>query len=352
MKVKVAIIAGGVGTRLWPVSRLHAPKQVSALFGDQSVLQRTYKILRKKFTVADILIVTGETFASTVIKQLKLPPRQVIVESCRRDTAAAIGLAAWQVASEDPETILITVHADHAIARPAEYVRTLLAAARMAAVQPETLITIGANPTYPETGYGYIRLGAENSRKGRDIFYHVSKFTEKPKLTTARKYIADRRYLWNTGIFVFQVGQLQRWYQQYLPSHYRIFETIFTTFVGQSARLTQAFPKLPAVSIDYGLLEKMSNLIVLPASFGWQDIGSWSVVAGLAKQSSSAKRLAIEAHNNFIISNPGKLVALVGLDNYLIIDTEDALLICPKDKSQMVKDIVKKIEQKKWLKYL
>ncbi len=352
MKIKVAIIAGGVGTRLWPVSREQAPKQVSALFGGQSVLQTTYKLLRQKISAANILVVTGQRFAATVLDQLPIARSQVLVEPCRRDTAAAIGLVAWQVAAQDPETILITVHSDHAIAKPAEYIRTLLSAAHMVSKQPERLVTIGANPTYPETGYGYICLGAEVARQGKDHFYNVAHFTEKPKLATAKKYVDDWRYLWNTGMFVFQVGQLQRWYKHYLPSHYRIFETIFSTKSGRPARLQRFFGKVPAISIDYGLLEKMDNLLVLPASFGWQDIGSWKVVAGLVKKKITDRRILLEAHNNFVISDPKKLVAIVGLDDYIVVDTEDALLICPKDKSQQVKQIVAEVKQKKWNEYL
>jgi mannose-1-phosphate guanylyltransferase len=325
---------------------------VSALLGGQSVLQTTYQILRKKIPAKDILVVTGEQFAATVLKQLPIKRSQLLVEPCRRDTAAAIGLVAWKVAHDDPETVLITVHSDHAIAKPAEYLRVLLAAAQMATRQPEYLITIGANPTYPETGYGYICLGAEAGRYGKDQFYQVAHFTEKPKLAKARKYVDDWRYLWNTGIFVFRVSALQQWYRDYLPHHYQIFETIHRSRSQQVSRLKRHFRTLPAISIDYGLLEKMTNLLVLPASFGWQDIGSWNVVADIVPKKSSDKRIMIEASNNFVLSGTEKIVAIVGLHDYIVVDTEDALLICPKDKSQSVKQIVTEIKQHKWHNYL
>ena len=350
---KALILAGGVGSRLWPLSRKNSPKQMKALLNNKTVLQNTYEAIRKGFAKEDIFVITTRDLQADIRAQLPIPITNIISEPQRRETAAAIGLGAWLIEKKYPGSIIVTINSDHYIGQVKEYIRVIKLAGRFIAKHADYLLTVEINPTYPETGFGYIKIGQEFNTFGRDKVFEVDSFKEKPTLAVAEKYLDDWRYLWNAALFCFSADTLKAWYKKYLPSHYRSLEQIADAGVGKyPAVLVKEYQKIKPVAIDYGLVEKLDKLLVLPASFRWHDIGHWRTIADILpsdKHGNTIKALhvGVDSNRNLIYAEPKKLVATVGLHDFIIVDTSDALLICSKDKAQRVKQIVDEIKKKK-----
>lgn len=358
MNYKAIILAGGVGTRLWPLSRQSSPKQVKALLNDRSILQNCYATVRRAFAAKDIYVVTTADLADNIKQQLKLPVRQLIIEPFRRETAAAIGLAAWLIEEQSPGATIVTINSDNYFGDANEFSRVIKLAGRLSRQQPEYLLTIGINPTYPETGYGYIKMGEEFQKIGKDRLFNVASFKEKPNLQLAKKYLDDWRYLWNAALFCFQARSLKTWYGRFLPGHFKAFEKLLRSKkTRRPAVLKQVYASLKPTSIDFGLLEKLDKMLVLPGSFQWHDIGHWKTLAAILPADKAGnivkgKFIGLDSQGNLIYGTPKKLIAAIGLENYIIVDTEDALLICHQDKAQEVKRLVQEIKAKKWHGYL
>ncbi|MBU0598450.1 mannose-1-phosphate guanylyltransferase [Patescibacteria group bacterium] len=358
--MKVVILAGGGGKRLWPVSRKKQPKQVQAFIGRQTLLQLTYKRLKKGFKGSDIYISTNYKQVRLIKKQLPLfPDKNLIVEPAKKDTAAAIGLAAITLAKQDPKEVMIMANSDGYIKNEKEYIRILKLSEKVIKKNPQNSLLIGIRPTYPETGYGYIKINKIFKQVGNDEIFYGQKFIEKPDLTTAKKYIKTWDYLWNPAMFCWRVDYLLSLYKKHLPQHYstlmKISEVIGTR-TSKSA-INREFNKLKPISIDYGIMEKTKNLIVIPASFDWADVGHWRTVKEIlaSKESSNVTKgrtLQINSKDNLIYSHSGKLIATAGLEHMIVIETEDCILVCPKDKAQDVKKIVEELEKRKLNKYL
>lgn len=357
--MNVVILAGGGGTRLWPVSRAHHPKQFQPFFGKQTLLEKTYKRVKKGFRSSEIFISTNTSLKSIIARSLpKVPAENFIIEPIKRDTAPAIGLAAAWLAVKDPEAIFVTANVDHFIQKESGYHRALKCAAAVVKKHPDAVALLGVNPSYPETGYGYIKMGAPAFRlQGQEVF-HVEKFVEKPDLETAKEYLKRWEYLWNPAMFVWRASTLLQLFKRYLPKHYAILMRIQKSIgTPQQARtIAREFPKMKPISIDYGIIEKIKKMYVLPVDLGWADIGHWRTVRDVQQAKPGMNVIRGKhigtAENSLIFGYSKRIIATAGVKDIVIVDTDDALLVCPADKAQEVKFIVEQLKLKKLKKLL
>lgn len=366
--MKAIILAGGGGTRLWPLSRQSAPKQTQKIFGKQTLLQKTFNRLRKGFALSDIYVSCGEKHFKAFKKNLpKLPQSNFILEPMARNTAAAIGLAAVTIHKKNPEEIIIMANADHFIDNEKEYLRTVKVGGRIIRENPGFSGVIGTNPTYPETGLGYIEMGEQKFKIGKDKIFLGRRLIEKPDLRTAEKYFKKWNYLWNPAYFIWQVGNLLDLYKKYLPSQYRILKTIEKS-IGTEEENTVKYrefkkieSKLPSgkpASIDYGLMEKIGGkMLVIPGQFSFTDVGHWRSVKEILSETAEdnvilGEHIGHQTKGCLIYNLSSKLVATAGVENMIVVNTKDALLICPREKAHEVKNLVELLKKKKKEKYL
>ena len=364
------IIAGGRGTRFWPRSRTRSPKQLLNIVGKKTMLEQTYRRLGPLFADSHIWVVTHHEQAGGLRRQLpRVSSRHVLIEPVGRNTAAAIGLAAIHLLKEESggDALMAVLPADHFIGKPARYRRIVRAALKIAA-QPGALVVLGIPPSRPETGYGYIEQVAANksrrSSRAGDQPHAVRRFTEKPSLRLARKYVASGRYLWNAGMFFWRVSTFLECLERYLPKTHaalmRLAKAIGTS--RYPAALRREYSRLENISIDYALLEpasrdpKHARVFVIPAAIEWSDVGSWAAVYELLAQYpaanvSTGRLLALDATGN-LISSPSKFVAAVGVSDLVIVETSDALLVCSRERAQDVGRVVKWLEQQRLQKLL
>lgn len=354
------ILAGGGGTRLWPLSRNAAPKQVKSFFGKETLLQRTYRRTRKIFSRSDMLVATNISHLKFIKRQLPLvTPHMLSIEPAKRDTAAAIGLAAVRVAARNPRGIMMTVNADHMIIDERVYAKTVRLAERVVRKHPDHSVLLGIEPTYPETGYGYIKLTRKFSVLGGRKIYQADRFIEKPPLAKARQYVKRWEYLWNPAMFVWRVDHLLNLYRRYLPQQYRILMRIQSSIGTARERqvIAREYPRMQSISIDYGIMEKERRMLVIPAGLGWADIGHWRTVHEMLDSDPvgntvRGKHVGISTRNSLIMNFTDRLVATAGVQNLVVVQTDDATLVCDREHAQEVKHIVELIKKKKWLKYL
>lgn len=358
------ILAGGSGTRLWPLSRRSAPKQVRALLDEETLLQKTYGRVRQAFPPDRVFVSTLAEHVGEVCRQLpELPQENDIVEPIGRETAAAIGYAALRLHERDPAAVFVTINADAYVADAAAYLSAIEVAFEAAESDTRGAALVGLTPRYPETGYGYIEIEQQSpdasarasSRAAGQQSHHVIRFVEKPDAETAAQYVASGQYLWNPALFVFRASRLLEYYVQHLPMHAAALGSL--RGVVDSHAVTRAFLAMPKISIDYGLMEKLSGLAVIPASFAWADVGSWRAVHEILSKDPNADvvrgmHVGVEGNGNLVVAPPGKLVATYGLENCVVIDTNDALLICPRDRAQNVKKVVEELERRGLIEYL
>ncbi len=354
--MKILLLAGGSGTRLWPLSRAKYPKQLLELTGGKrTLLQATYARLRKGFAARDIFISIGARQKNLVRAQLpKVPLSQYLVEPEAKNTAAAIAFAATHFSADDPQTIFATANADHFVARELVYLKTLKAAEQAVRRYPDHLVLLGIAPTYAETGYGYIERGTLLSRVGGFPVYHVKRFIEKPPLEKAQGFLKTGRHYWNPAWFVWRADTLLKLYAKHLPDMARAFAS--------GGDLRKIFQRISPVSIDYGILEKTKKLLLIPIEVGWADIGHWRTVDEVLRRRKGhgpvhnlvhqGKCVALDSSGNFISAPAGKLVATLGLQDTVVIDTGDVLLICPKHRAQEVRKIVAEVGKRGLKKFL
>lgn len=355
MKLYAILLAGGSGTRLWPVSRKAAPKQLQPIVGKDTLLRSSWKRLRKALPASRILIVTGASQAALIRKDLpELPAENLLVEPMKRDTAAAIGFGAAVAVSRDPDAAVVTINSDAYVKDEKAYWR-VIRSAEAAARKARRIVLVGVRPSYPETGYGYIELGP---RAGAGTF-EVKGFREKPDLATARTYVARPGYLWNPTLIVAEAKTLLAAFKAHLPKTWKELETIRGSWETprRLSALKAAFGRIAPISIDYGVLEKEKKMLVIPADFGWADVGHWRAVHDVLAASPAANvtrgaHLGHESEGNLLYSFGGKLIATAGLKDMIVLETEDVLLVCPKSRAQDVKKLVEALEKKGLKRYL
>lgn len=339
------VMAGGVGTRFWPWSRQASPKQFLSLTSGRSMLAETVARLEGLVPAANILVVTGRRYRARVLADCpSLRRANVLGEPEGRNTAPCIGWATMEIQRRCPDAVVAVLSADHCLGRGRAFARDLEKAFRVADAE-QALVTFGIRPTTPATGYGYVRAGAP--LKGAAPARKVAAFVEKPSLAKARRYVASGKYFWNSGIFAWRADVLWQELAEHLPELARgllALEPSRRRGVLPAAALDRFWPRLPAISIDYGVLERSRRVVMLEASFSWSDIGSWEAVAELwpADRKGNASRdpvLALEASSN-VVASRGKPVVLLGVSGLVVVDAGDALLVCPRERCQDVRAVV------------
>ena len=359
------ILAGGRGTRFWPLSRKRRAKQLLALDGKQTMIQQTVARLAPMAAPSRFWIITNDDLRPAILRQLpKLPPKQIIAEPAGRNTAPAIGLAAFLLLRHDPDAVLGLFPSDHVIAEPAQYRATLSRGIEIAAAG-DSIVVLGIRPTRPETGYGYIEAASpEDDAPDQQGSLRVRRFTEKPDLARARQFLDAGNYFWNSGMFLWRADTLANALREHLPKTARLLEKIAAAYGTRKFADTfrKLYPKCENISIDYAVLElrsakgeAQSGIFCLPSDFGWNDLGSWTALhehhVAKAKPAdgsliSASGSFALNAKNNYV-HVLDKFVALVGVSNLVIVETEDALLITTLDQSQDVGKVVKHLDEKK-----
>jgi mannose-1-phosphate guanylyltransferase len=352
----VVILAGGSGTRLWPRSREKSPKHLLTLHGGQSLLQSTLERVRRLSD--NVYVVTERSQVKSIREQLpKLPDERFIIEPARRGTASALGLAAVTIAERDPNATMLSVHADHYLGHDEDaYLKTLEAEAHWAEAK-RSLVTVGLRPPYASTAFGYIQVGPPLGGDQAPAVYRVVRFVEKPDLKTAEGFLVSGSYLWNLGLFSWPVDVLFSEMASHAPELSAGLDQVRRA--RQAGRLEEAdaaYSQLPTEAIDYAVLERTSNLLVVGATFEWHDLGSWADLHDILQQDEAGNFVEGESvlidSKNCMIHSPNKLVAAVGLEDMVVIETEDAILICPKARSQDVKLIVDRLKQMGKTEYL
>lgn len=332
------VIAGGVGARFWPRSRRDRPKQCLQIDAGGSLIRRTVDRLAPLIPPERVFVVTAASMAQALSEQLpEIPSERILVEPAGRNTAAAVGWGSAAIAAQVGGNPTIAVlPADHIIQNHSE-LRALLADAALAA-QSGALLTLGIDPTRAETGFGYLELGPETGRHGHHVFRRVARFVEKPDAPTAQAYLDGGRHLWNAGMFVFQASSLAGAFQEHLPEMWPKIQAL----VDQPERLGSIYPTLEKISFDVGIMEKAQQVLTTRAAMGWSDLGSWEAVAEHLPELPGGRGLgqvlAIDSQDN-VVHAPGKVVALLGVRDLVVVDTGDALLICPRDQAQRVREV-------------
>ncbi len=354
----VAIMAGGIGSRFWPLSRLKKPKQfLDILNNGESLLQSTFDRFAEFIPVENIFVITFEDYASEVAANLpQLPVGNILTEPSRKSTAPCVAYMAFKLKIKDPGATFIVAPADHLVLDGKEYYKVLHKALQFAE-QKDALVTLGINPTYPNTGYGYIQHEEKEVEPG---IYKVKTFTEKPNLEMAKTFLASGDFLWNSGVFIWRPDIILEALENYLPEMFEIFSSEKDHFETEQEgeALERIYPQCTNISIDYGVMEKARNVHIIPASFGWSDLGTWNSAydnmekdyLGNAVQGENV--MVIDGTRNIIHVPHNKLVVLQGVDDLVIVDTDDVMLICKRDREQDIKDYMAEARRYKGDKFM
>jgi mannose-1-phosphate guanylyltransferase len=354
----VAIMAGGIGSRFWPMSRMNFPKQfLDILNTGQTLIQATYERFTAFIPPENIFVVTSLEYVNIVKKQLpRLPLQNILGEPSRKNTAPCIAYISFKLQQLDPMASLIVAPSDHLILDPIAFNKVCLEALSFVN-KHNAFITLGIKPTYPNTGYGYIQYEQHGVT---DNVYKVKTFTEKPNLELAKTFMASGEFLWNAGIFVWQVKNILSAFEKYLPEMFDVFaaekDKLNTT--EEAAALQHMYPLCTNISIDFGIMEKADNVYVIPSSFGWSDLGTWNSAYEnlerdyLSNAVAGANVIVFDTQRCMVHTPDDKLVVLQGLDDFIVVDTHDVLLICKKEKEQDIKEYVAEVKRNKGDKFL
>ena len=351
-------MAGGIGSRFWPASRTNYPKQfLDILNTGKTLIQTTYDRFAAFIPAENIFVVTSNEYINIVKKQLpQLPLQNILGEPSRKNTAPCVAYISYKLHQLDPQASLIIAPSDHLILDPVAFNKVCFEALSFVG-KHNALVTLGIKPTYPNTGYGYIQYEQQTVS---DNVYKVKLFTEKPQLEIARTFLASGDFLWNAGIFVWQVKNIISAFEKYLPEMYDVFESEKSHFntTEEGPALQRIYPLCTNISIDFGIMEKADNVYVIPSSFGWSDLGSWnSAWENLEKDymhnaSAGGNVIVFDTQGCMIQTPTGKLVVLQGMEDFIVVDTNDVLLICKREKEQDIKEYVAEIKRNKGDKYL
>jgi mannose-1-phosphate guanylyltransferase len=358
MTLYPVIMAGGSGTRFWPLSRKSRPKQFLPIISNRTMIEETVERLLPLVPLKNVFTISNREQARMIKRLLpRLPRANVLVEPRGRNTAPSLIMATAWIYLKDPGAVVAALPADHLIQDAPRFLKKLEAGAR-AAEQHESLITFGIPPTFPSTGYGYIHYSVKNSLKaGDEQFWRVKKFKEKPGSKQARKFLAEGRHSWNSGMFLWRAEVFRRKLEQDAPDFYVYWEKILTALkAGDRPGLASIFDEIPPLSIDYALMEKAKGVLVSDGDFGWSDVGAWSSLLEIwlrdeAGNAAKGESLFLDSRN-CLVYNPGKLTAVVGLKDVLVVETDDALLVCHKNDDQKVKSVIEALTRKGRKEYL
>jgi mannose-1-phosphate guanylyltransferase len=357
-----SVLAGGSGTRLWPLSTQATPKQFLQLPGPRTMLQETVNRIAPLVPLDNLYVVTSRDYVEPVGAQLPALARaNIVAEPAGRGTAASIGLAAALIVARDAEAVMGSFPADHVIEDVRGFQEALRLAEKLA--QDGFLVTLGIQPAYPETGYGYIRFGAPLEHGGGLGAHVADAFVEKPRLHVAEEYLRAGNYVWNAGIFVLRADRILEEIRRYIPSLADVLDEIGMVAVRSGGRVTDEvdhtiavlWPRLhDTITIDNGVMEHAQRIAVIPVSVGWNDIGSWASVASLYQPDASGnvivglepqRHLEVATHDTLVFSTTGRTIATAGVDGLIIVDTGDRLLVCSKEQAQLVKDIAEHMRE-------
>lgn len=346
------VMAGGSGTRFWPMSRTALPKQMLALVTQRPLLLETVRRLDGMIPRERVIVVTNEAYAQAARDLLAgVPAENVVPEPCGRDTAACIGLAATLARKLDPDATLAVLAADHVVSTDEEFRATLARAAEVIAARPNALVTFGVKPTRPATGYGYLERGEELGRVGGRPFHRVASFREKPDAATAQRFVAAGTFFWNAGIFVFRADAILDRIERFLPELARELPGVAVEYEKHGVIARASYERLQKISIDFGVMEKDDDVVALEASFSWDDVGSFAALERVLPHDEQGNcgfgpRAAIDARDNVVVAGDGELVALIGVSDLVVVRTKDATLVCKKSDAERVKEMVALLEKR------
>ena len=349
------ILAGGSGTRFWPTSREKSPKQLQNIVGTGTMLQNTVQRLLPLISIENLFLATNHQQVIETLRQLDsygFSPDHLIAEPCNRNTALAIGLMSKVIINKDPDAVMAVFPADHVVTNSKNFIKILRKAETLA--QKGYLVTLGIPPTRPDTGFGYLQQGSEIE----DGTYKVEQFAEKPDLPKAKQYLQHGKYFWNSGIFVWKASTILEELQNYAKNIYSQLDAIASSTQNAKGRYAylelnetgnKIFSSLPSLSIDYAVMENSSRVVLLPADIGWNDVGTWSSLDDVSKKDPEGNvingNVLAQDCNNSIIQGQKRLIAVLGLKDTIVVDSPDALLVCTKERSQEVKDLVESLNK-------
>jgi len=353
------IMAGGIGSRFWPISRTSHPKQFIDILGTgKTLIQNTYERFLKVCPPENIFVVTNEIYTDLVKKQLPaMTDSQILTEPVMRNTAPCVAYGSFRIESLNPDAAIVVAPSDHLILDEAAFLKTIEKSLETAK-ENDCLITLGIKPSRPDTGYGYIQYTDQSFHHD---FFKVKTFTEKPTLEIAKTFIQSGDFLWNAGIFVWSAKAIVNAFGSHLPDMYDIFAEArpFYNTAGEKSHIHKTYLQCTNISIDYGIMEKADNVYVLPSEFGWSDLGTWASIYELAEKDDAgnakipAEKVVMYDSTNCMVNVPEeKLVILQGLHDFIVVEANNTLLICPRDQEQNVKKIVSEVKQRFGVKYI
>ncbi|WP_441001066.1 mannose-1-phosphate guanylyltransferase [Fodinibius sp. SL11] len=353
------IMAGGSGTRFWPQSTEAHPKQFLNIFGDRTMLQDTVDRIEPLIPADRVWVITNDKYVDLVQEQLPdVPTNNIVGEPVGKNTAPCVAAAATLIQEKDPAGTMVVLPADHLIGKPKTFL-SILEAAKAKAQESGALVTIGIKPDHPETGYGYIEFDKSSSQLYKESeVKKVNQFREKPDLETAKEFIDSGNFLWNSGMFIWKASTILEKFKQHLPTIFDEVEKLKPA-VGtdnQKGAIDEFYYGCTSISIDYGIMEQADQVFVVPGSFEWNDVGSWRAVYDLRSKDKDSNVIqtdtaaTADAKNNLIQSKSGKMIALVGVENLAVVETDNAILVCDLDHSQGVKKVVNKLRKDENLK--
>jgi mannose-1-phosphate guanylyltransferase len=353
------ILAGGGGTRLWPMSRQSKPKQMLPLIGEHSMFETSVKRLAPLFTPDRIYVSTGQSYVDDLKAVTpEVPAENFIVEPSARNNAAAVGLAIAVIQKRDPDAVIAMLTADHHIAKT-DVFRDVLASAYQIASEGK-IVTLGISPSFPSTGFGYIQQGKELGHIGGFTYCEASRFTEKPDVVRATQFIASGKYSWNSGMFIWQASKAMTEFARQQPAMYDLLQTLQPTVDTPNFATTLAtiWESMPRISIDFAVMEGAQDMAVIPVDIGWSDVGTWSSLYDVLQPDSYGncgkgngdKRIILDTKNSLVFTD--KLVVAIGVEDVIVVETEDVVMICHKDRAQQVKEIVDYLRENNMEDYL
>lgn len=351
------IMAGGIGSRFWPWSTTEKPKQFLDIFGTgKTLIEQTFERINRICPAENILIVTNELYRETIQNLLpEIPKENILCEPCRRNTAPCIAYGAYWIKKRNPEARILVAPSDHVILKEDKFIDIVNKGFEFATFN-NALLTIGINPNRPETGYGYIQADMNNALEKIDgyNFYKVAKFTEKPNHEKAEQFLKSGDYFWNAGIFIWSVPSILKAFNQYLPDIIAEFEPFKNDFGTnkEAEAIKKIYENCQSMSVDYGIMEKADNVHVVTADIGWSDVGTWGALHELsvkdeANNTADNPSMILNEISNSIVKLPkGKIAVIDGLDDYIVVDDEKALLICRKSNEQKIREFVNEVKKR------